>query len=347
MRCLVTGAAGFIGYHLATSLAEDGHDVVVTDNFGRGERDEPFDALATRPNVRLLAGDLTRQSFIETIAGEFDICFHMAAMNGTQNFYQRPWSVVWHSTTPTLNLLEALVLKGRCGKFVYAGSSESYAGTVTRFGWPVPTAEDVPLTILDTHNPRWSYAASKLHGEVATASACRQAASAFLILRYHNIYGPRMGDKHVVPDFFLRALRGEYWIYGPQQTRSFLYVDDAVYASRRLAEMPQAANQVVNVGSGEEITIGDLAGRMMRALGRDNPIEPRPAPAASVARRAPDLTRLHRLVPGYERVPLDEGLTRTLAYYESTAARFVGAGGGFEGILEIGGTSHGKAGLPE
>jgi nucleoside-diphosphate-sugar epimerase len=336
VRCLVTGAAGFIGYHLATSVAEDGYDVVVTDNFGRGERDYLFEALVGRPNVTLFAGDLTQQSFVRTIAGEFDICFHMAAMNGTQNFYQQPWSVVWHCTIPTLNLLSELVLPGRCGKFVYAGSGETYAGTITRFGWPVPTAEDVPLTVMDIQNPRWSYAASKLHGEVATANACRQAASTYLVLRYHNTYGPRMGDKHVVPDFFLRALRGEYYIHGPEQTRSFLYIDDAVYASRRLAELPQASNQIVNVGGSREITIGDLGERMMRTLGKSNQIDVRAAPTASVARRVPDLTKLNRMVPGYERVSLEEGLTRTLAYYKSAMAQFAGRGSGFDGFLNSG-----------
>jgi nucleoside-diphosphate-sugar epimerase len=333
-RYLITGAAGFIGYHLAGSLAADGHDLVVTDNFGRGERDAPFKQLVERPNVKLLVGDLTQWSFVETITGEFDVCFHMAAMNGTQNFYQQPWSVIWNCTIPTLNLLQALVRCGRCGTFVYAGSSESYAGTVTRFGWPIPTAENVPLTVLDIQNPRWSYAASKLHGEVATANACRGIASSYLIVRYHNTYGPRMGDKHVIPDFFLRALRGEYYIYGPEQTRSFIYIDDAVRVTRQLAEMPQAKNQIINVGGAEEITIGTLADQMMRALGRSDPIEAREAPSASVARRAPDLTKLSYLVPSYERVSLEEGLRRTLDYYESAMAQFAGRGSGFSGFVD-------------
>src|SRR5512133_3833532 len=113
-RFLVTGAAGFIGYHLASSLAADGHDVVITDNFGRGERDALFRNLAARSNVKLLVGDLTQQPFVETIPGQFNVCFHMVAMNGTQNFYQQPWSVVWNCTMPTLNLLQALVRCGRC-----------------------------------------------------------------------------------------------------------------------------------------------------------------------------------------------------------------------------------------
>jgi nucleoside-diphosphate-sugar epimerase len=99
-------------------------------------------------------GDLTEQSFVKTIAGEFDICFHMAATNGTQDFYQQPWAVVWHPTVTTLSLLQGLVLPGRYGKFIYTGTSESYTGTVTRFRWPVPTAEDVPLTIMDIQNLR-------------------------------------------------------------------------------------------------------------------------------------------------------------------------------------------------
>jgi nucleoside-diphosphate-sugar epimerase len=328
-RFLVTGAAGFIGYHLACSLAEDGHDLVIIDNFYRGERDLRFGELAARSNVRLLVGDLTQLSVLETITGDFEVCFHMAALNGTQNFYEQPWPVVWNSTAPTLNLLQTLVRQGRCGTFVYAGSSESYAGTVTGFGWPVPTAENVPLTVLDIQTPRWSYAASKLHGEVATVNACRGVATDYLILRYHNTYGPRMGDRHVIPDFFLRALQGEFYIYGPEQTRSFLYIDDAVHVTRRLAEIPQAKNEIINVGGGEEITIGALADQMMHALGRSDPIEVRGAPLDSVARRAPDLTKLAYLVPGYAKIPLEEGLRRTLDYYESAMSQFAGRDTGF------------------
>lgn len=334
-RTLVTGAAGFIGYHLAVRLADLGHDVVAIDNFQRGSKDELFERLARRGNVATSAFDLARQDVVDKITGDFDFCYHMAALNGTQNFYNQPWSVIWNSTLPTLTMLEALVLTGRCNKFVYAGSGESYAGAVTGFGWAVPTAEDVPLVVLDPRNPRWSYAAAKLHGEVATLSACRQASAACVILRYHNVYGPRMGDKHVVPDFFLRALRGEFYVYGPEQTRSFLYIDDAVDATIKLAETADATNEIVNVGARSEVTIGALAERMMQALGIRAVVEARAVPRGSVARRAPDLSKIYSLIGGYERVSLDDGLARTLGYYKAAAGSFApGDDGGFERFLE-------------
>jgi nucleoside-diphosphate-sugar epimerase len=143
-----------------------------------------------------------------------------------------------------------------------------------------------------------------------------------------------MGDKHVIPDFFLRALQGEFYVYGPEQTRSFLYIDDAVRVTLRLAELHQAKNQVINVGGSEEITVGALAEQMMCTLGRSDRIEIRRAPSASVARRAPDLTKLKYLVPGYQKVPLNEGLRRTLRYYKSAVSQFAGRGGGFAGFVD-------------
>ena len=334
-RILVTGAAGFLGYHLAARLAADGHEVVAADNFVRGGCDQLFNDLVARRNVTFKAGDLAQQSFVAGIKGEFDTCYHLAALNGTQNFYERPWDVVWNCTVPTLNLLNTLVLSRRCGRFVYAGSSESYAGTVESFHWPVPTPEDIPLTIPDVDNPRWSYAASKLHGEVATMSAARQAGVDATILRYHNVYGPRMGDKHVVPDFFLRMLRGVYWIYGPEQTRSFFYIDDAIAATIGLANHAATVGEVVNVGSRREISVGELAEMMMRIAGCTGDITAKGAPRGSVSRRAPDLKKFRQFLPSSTEIPLEEGLAKTLHYYRANSGQFWHHNGSeFDGFLE-------------
>jgi nucleoside-diphosphate-sugar epimerase len=177
----------------------------------------------------------------------------------------------------------------------------------------------VPLCIEDVSNPRWSYAVSKLHGEVAVANACRVAGKEHLIIRYHNAYGPRMGDKHVVPDFALRMLRGRYELFGFEDTRAFIYVDDAIEATVRLATAAEASGEVVNLGSERETKILDLAKLLMKLHGAVGDIACHPSPAGSVRRRAPDVTKLHSLTGFREEVSLEEGLRRTLAYYAARA----------------------------
>jgi len=155
---IVTGAAGFIGFAVANRLANDpDHRVVAIDNFIRGERDDAVDELEARPNVTFLEVDLSSPDALRRLPDlDVDDVFHFAALNGTQNFYERPYEVLRHSTLPCFTLIERYVKPGAVrGRFVYAGSSEAYAGTVTRFGWPIPTAEDVPLCIEDPTNPRW------------------------------------------------------------------------------------------------------------------------------------------------------------------------------------------------
>lgn len=317
MRLLVTGAAGFIGHALARRLASDpGNHVALIDNYVRGARDASMRELCTMPNVEMHELDLADGAVGERLPrGPFDVVFHLAALNGTQNFYERPYEVLRCSTLPTFALVDRYVVPRTTKRFIYAGSSEAYASTVTRFDWPVPTDESVPLCIDDPLNPRWSYGASKLHGEVLTAAACQEHGVPYTIIRYHNAFGPRMGDKHVVPDFAERMARGVYSLYGHEDTRSFLYVEDAVEATLRLARSDAASGQVVNVGSDREVTIRELAEIILRQQGIHAPLELHPAPKGSVRRRAPDLRKLRELTDFAPRWSLEDGLRATVDWY--------------------------------
>ena len=314
---IVTGAAGFIGYHVANALSLDpANDVVCVDNFSRGSRDKLYLELTGKRNVTHVDVDLTDLRTFEKLPGKADFIYHMAALNGTQNFYENPFLVLKSSTIPTLNLIEHYGKSGRhVGRFVYAGSSEAYAATITRFNWEIPTGEDVPLSLDDIYNPRWSYAASKMHGEVATIHGCRQFGIDFTIIRYHNTYGPRMGDKHVIPDFLTRARKGVFELYGFDDTRSFIYVDDSVRATVALANAADAVDQVVNVGGPEEIRIEALARLMMEVCGFKGDLVLHPSPKGSVSRRAPKLDKLINLIKFRHTVDLREGVRRTADFY--------------------------------
>ena len=191
MADLVTGGAGFLGYHLAYALAEAGQDVVVVDNLVRSQIDPRFDALTKRDNVTFLHGDLCETEFVSALP-DVKRVFHLAALNGTQNFYDKPLDVIRHSTIPALNLLDRYA-RADLDLFAYTGSSESYAGAISRGLTGIPTPETTPLVIGEVDNPRWSYAAGKLHGELAVAAAGSQCGTPWQIWRVHNCVGPRQG----------------------------------------------------------------------------------------------------------------------------------------------------------
>ncbi|WP_240008193.1 NAD-dependent epimerase/dehydratase family protein [Pseudaquidulcibacter saccharophilus] len=317
MRYLVTGAAGFLGYYVAKKLAETEENYIYTiDNFCRGANDSDFNKLISKSNVEFIECDLTNQSEVKNkLPDDIDYIIHLAALNGTQNFYERPFEVVRCCTLPTIFLFEKYSNNTQIKRFVYAGTSESYASTVELFNWKIPTSEDVPLSINDVSNARWSYAGSKMHGEIATLMGGKNANIDVSIIRFHNAYGPRMGDKHVIPDFLNRAREGKFELYGYSNTRSFIYVDDAVKATLLVTHSDNCVNQIVNIGGEQEISMLDLANEIMKISNLKGEIQLFDAPEGSVSRRAPDISKLKKLV-GYEPdFDLNSGLIPTIDFY--------------------------------
>ena len=314
MRYLVTGAAGFLGFALAKRLAiQPDARVTCVDNFVRGENDADYRVLCKKPNVQRIDLDLTEQSAVRTLP-DVDVVYHMAALNGTQNFYERPFEVVRCCTLPTLFLVERYADRN-LKRFIYAGTSEAYASTVTQFNWPVPTDETVPLAFADVTNARWSYGASKMHGEIAVIQGCGSRGAPWSVIRFHNAYGPRMGDKHVVPDFLNRAKTGRYELFGFEDTRAFIYVDDAVRGTIAIGETPACAGEIVNLGGGREIDMLTLGRTIMQVCDMQGEIVCHPSPAGSVRRRAPDVAKLRRLTGFQEEWSLEAGLAETAKYY--------------------------------
>jgi UDP-glucose 4-epimerase len=316
-RILVTGAAGFLGFHLARALAKrEGYTVICVDNMSRGDPDDAYIELCALPNVTRLDLDLSIEAEVAKLPLDVAYVYHLAALNGTQNFYERPMDVIRSCTLPTIHLCQHYGANGKgLKRFVYAGTSESYASTVSLFNWPVPTSEEVPLSIDDPANPRWSYAASKMHGEVVVNQAARSFGFPMTTIRYHNAYGPRMGDKHVIPDFLERVKENRYELFGHADTRSFIYADDAVRATLIVGESEACANQTINIGGNSEMTMLELAKHMMRICAREGEILLHPSPKGSVKRRAPDLSKLKRLTGFEEQIDLDSGLQACADFY--------------------------------
>lgn len=321
MRALLLGGAGFIGLHLARRLVADGHQVTIVDDFSRGRDDVDLDRLRDNPAVRVISADLTAPATWAELPSGWDQIYLLAAVVGVRNVEQDPARVVRINTLVALHLLDWIAPGERV---FFASTSEVYAGGVEAGVVPVPTSETVPTMISDITAPRFAYAASKLLGEAAFLHTARARGFETVVGRFHNVYGPRMGTDHVIPEMSLRAMGGvdPFPVPGADQHRAFCHVDDAVEAMLRLMATPTATGQIVHIGNDrEETNIGDLAKLVLRVAGVSPAIEARPAPAGSVSRRCPDLSRLRELT-GYEpTVSLEEGVRTTFAWYREHGRR--------------------------
>ncbi len=314
-RALLLGGAGFIGAHLAARLLDDGHAVTLVDDFSRGRRDAALASLAAR-GAALLEGDLTRPDALAGLGRDWDQVYLLAAVVGVRNVERDPARVLRVNGLGVLHVLDWL--PGRGEALFFASTSETYAGGVTAGAVPVPTPEAVPLTVPDPAAPRFAYAVSKIFGEAAVLHAARARSVRAVVGRFHNVYGPRMGADHVIPELALRALAGEdpFRVYGAGQRRAFCHVADAVDAVVRLMAAPAAAGQIVNVGNdAEETRIDDLVALVLRLAGVRPRVERRPAPAGSVERRCPDIGRLRALTGFIPKVGLEAGVAETFAWY--------------------------------
>lgn len=317
---LITGGAGFVGFHLAKKLSKD-NKVTIIDNFKRPNKDKDFLDLISSDNVEHINLDLSDVKAFDSLpTNVFDIVYHFAALNGTSNFYNYPANVLKIGTFSTINLLDWVAKHTERPEVIYTSSSEAYAGTATLLGetFPIPTPEDVPLAIDDVTNVRWSYGASKLIGEIAFYSYRKSHnIDKFKIIRLHNIYGPRMGNEHVISQFVQRHLDGvrPFEIFGGSNTRSFCYIEDVLDALD--AVVYNGVNgEIYHIGNDdEEVSIEQLAKMIFDINDEEYNFHIHEAPAGSVNRRCPNINKIKKL--GHSKsVPLLEGLKRTYRWYK-------------------------------
>lgn len=280
---LITGARGFlasaIAQRLDNTIAVDIDDCDLTD----------WNSVAQLPDV--------------------DTVYHFAAYNNTSHFYTKPWDVLQNTTLPTLNLLR----RYPNAKFIYASSSEIYAGGLDLGIIDIPTAEVNVGIVNGIDNPRWSYAGSKLMGELAVHASHVQHNTPYLILRYHNVYGAQQ-RAHFIPEFAERAAQGDQTLPGADQTRAFLYIDDAADITVQLANT--ANNDTINIGNPNESSILDVAKLILKTLNLPQQLVCETAPQGSVARRCANIEKMMQYIGEYDFTPLSTGLEQTLQGYK-------------------------------
>lgn len=323
-KILITGGAGFIGYHLANHLLRKYPKarLVLVDNLLRGTTDKDLKRLIQHPRVKFLILDLTDPDAYGKLGGGYAHVYHLAAINGTKNFYQSPHETLRINTLSLIYMLEWFRRMNKNGKLCFTSSNEAYAGALAAFGkLPVPTPENVPLIIEDPYNPRWSYAASKLVGELFVIHYAAMYKLRALIVRPHNFYGPRGGYDHVIPEFCDRIFRrvSPFPIFGANDTRTFCYIEDAVRAMTLLMASKKTDGrpiQTVHIGDRRELSMASLA-RLMFDILEWHPRKTviKKSPEGSVRRRLADIHKLQRLVSWAPAMSLEEGLRKTYGWY--------------------------------
>jgi UDP-glucuronate decarboxylase len=316
-KALVTGGAGFVGSHLVARLVEMGVHVDLVDDFSRGARDDIVTSLERTGSVRLLELDLRQPGALDGASDDYDYVIHLAAIVGVANVVGRPYAVLRDNVSMTDSALSLAQRQRQLKRFLFASTSEVYAGTLEHFTLPVPTPESVPIALPDLERPRTTYMLSKLYGE----AMCHHAHIPFTIVRPHNVYGPRMGLAHVIPELLQRAhaaTDGRLNVFSINHSRTFCYVDDAVAMIIRALESPQCDGQILNIGTeAPEVTIGEVAALIVDVVGKELEIVAGPATPGSPQRRCPDVSRTAALTGYRSRVSLEDGVRRTYEAYRA------------------------------
>jgi UDP-glucuronate decarboxylase len=303
---LVTGGAGFLGSHLCEQLLARGHEVICADNFFTGTR-RNVEHLIGHPRFELMRHDVTFPLFAEV-----DEIYNFACPASPVHYQHDPVQTTKTSVHGAINMLG--LAKRVKAKILQASTSEVYGDPQVH-----PQREDY-WGHVNPNGIRSCYDEGKRCAETLFFDYHRQHQLRIKVLRIFNTYGPRMhpNDGRVVSNFIVQALQGQpITLYGEGlQTRSFCYVDDLIDGALRLMGTPDTVTGPINVGNPVEVTIRELAETIVRLTGSASPLVFRPLPQDDPMQRCPDITKARETLGWAPRVQLEQGLARTIDYFE-------------------------------
>lgn len=315
-RALITGGAGFIGSHLAEKLLEQGEKVFVLDNLSTG-RKENIQHLLKNKNFEFRKGDVLNKAVVRRSMEGVDEVYHLAAAVGVKNVMEKPLASWITNIQGTENVLEAAL--GRKVPVLIASTSEIY-GKNTK----LPFGEDDDRVYGSVRNYRWGYAFSKGVDEFLALAYFREKGLPARIVRFFNTIGPRQTGEYgmVVPRFVRSALKGEpLSVHGTgKQTRSFGYVGDVTDAVIKIMRHPKSAGEVYNLGSDEEISIENLAKKVITLAQSKSLIQYVPHEKVypegfeDMQRRRPNLAKVKALIDYRPRHNLDDVIKKIIEY---------------------------------
>ena len=310
-RVLVTGGAGFLGSHLCERLVNKGYEVLCVDNFFTGTKDNIVH-LVHNPHFELLRHDITFPLYVEA-----DEIYNLACPASPIHYQFDPVQTTKTSVHGAINMLG--LAKRVKAKIFQASTSEVYGDPQVH-----PQREDYWGHV----NPigfRSCYDEGKRCAETLFFDYYRQHKLRIKVARIFNSFGPRMhpSDGRVVSNFIIQALRGEsITIYGDgSQTRSFCYVDDTVEGFIRLMDSPDECTGPINLGNPDEFSIEELAEHVVSLTGSKSEIVCRPLPEDDPKQRCPDISLAKEKLGWTPKIPLEQGLIKTIAYFEDLLAK--------------------------
>ena len=315
MKVLITGGAGFLGSHLAEAWIDRGHEITVLDPAS----DLKIRHLRANPRFRAIRESVLNREILEGLVAWSDLVYHLAAVVGVEHYVGDPYQVLTVNINGTQDVLTAAFRHQK--KVVFTSTSEVYGRNTA-----VPFHEDSDRVLGSTTTDRWCYSTSKAAGEHFCFAFARMGLRV-VVLRYFNVYGPRLDQMdrgRVITIFMGQLLRGEpLTVIGDgAQTRTFAYVEDAVRATVQAGLRPEAEGLAINVGSEEEVSIRDLAARMIRITGSPSRISFVHQDAVyaqgyeDIPRRVPSVRRMRELLGVRAETTLDVGLGQTIEWFK-------------------------------
>lgn len=313
---LITGGAGFIGSHLAEAALSRGNRVLILDNLSSGNV-QNLKAIRSNPALEFVADSVTNKYVLAEMVDQADIVFHLAATVGVFNIIESPVATILNNIGGTEAVLQMASKKKK--KVIVTSTSEVYGKSNA-----IPFREDGDLVSGPTCRSRWSYASSKIIDEFLALAYWREQKVPTVVIRPFNCMGPRQSGRYgmVAPRFITQALRGQdVTVYGDgTQSRSFTYVSDVVEWLLALSVNDKAVGEVFNLGNPNEVTITELAQRIIAITGSPSKITYTPYERAyesgfeDIERRTPDITKVTTVTGHRPAVGLQEALSRTAAW---------------------------------
>ena len=310
---LITGGTGFIGSAIAKRLIKEKNcKVICTDSNLRGDLRKIREI---KNRVKFIKQDIRNLKSLKKISKKVDSIIHLAFLNGTKNFYEKPQLVLDIGVKGIMNVIEAC-RENKIKELIIASSSEVYHSPLK-----IPTKENEPIKIPDVFNPRFSYSAGKILTEIISINNSNNLKK-LLIFRPHNVYGPDMGFEHVIPELIFKIFKNSknkkkvnLKIKGSgDETRAFNYIDDFVDGFMIMLKKGKHLN-IYNIGSDEEISIKSLVKNISKISKIKINIQNSVIAKGGTLRRCPDITKLKKL--GYKpKIKIKNGLIPMINWYK-------------------------------